>query len=288
MKIIITGKSGLLGSAAIKWFSKDENIIVKGIGRDDVDFNDIQTLYKLLENENAEVILHCAANTNVEFCETNPSDAYTDNYLLTERIASFCAVKNIKMVFISSTGNYGSKKMTPYSELDKVEPTTHYHKSKVLAETCVKEIVNKHLIIRTGWLFTSNPSVKKNFIKARVFDAESGKVMHSDGDQLGNPTYDLDLIETIDKLLKLDLFGVYNCVNTGVASRFDYVKEILNGFSLDTKLIKVPHTSFKRNAPVSLNESAINFKLEKNGINIMRPWKIALHDAIKSIKEDNT
>jgi len=282
MKILITGKTGLLGASAIGYFSKFYKTV--GIGRDDIDYANTENLTSILSSIEPDVILHCAANTNVEQCELDPNEAYHDNVLITEKIASYCANKNIKMIFISSTGVYGSHSEEPYTEFDLVSPTTKYHHSKVIAEKSVMNIVNKHLIIRTGWLFTSNPNAKKNFIKSRVQEAFSSHEIISDGDQLGNPTYDLDLLSCLHQLLKLEIFGIFNCVNEGRASRYEYVKEIIKGFSINSNIRKESHSFFKRKAPVSLNESALNLKLNLGNIYRMRHWKSALFDAITEIQ----
>jgi dTDP-4-dehydrorhamnose reductase len=282
VKIVITGKSGLLGTTAIKYFSEYYEVI--GLGRDSTNYTDISKLHRDLTEINPDIILHCAANTNVEKCEVSIDEAMHDNVMITQNIANYCTENDRNMIFISSTGIYGNAKNEPYNEFDKVNATTVYHQTKVLAEEIVMQQVKKHLIVRTGWLFTSNTLAKKNFILGRYNDAKNTDCMQSDKDQVGNPTFDNDLIIQIHTLIEKKMYGIFNCVNEGTASRFDFVKEILNCFNLDVILKPVSHQVFKRKAAVSINEAAINYKLNLLGLNRMGYWKDSLAKAIDEIK----
>ena len=88
----------------------------------------------------------------------------------------------------------------------------------------------------------------------------------------------------MEYLLRKKLYGLFNSVGNGVATRYDYVKEIISCFGLECVVKKVSHDNFQRIAPVSLNESAINHKLQLLGIDLMRPWRESLLEYIFTIK----
>ena len=283
-KIIITGKSGLLATDAKEFFNKI--CTTYKVGRDDVNYLNYSNVNEVFNKLKPNLIIHCAANTNVEECETNPKQTYKDNVESSSNIVKYCKINKIKLIYISSTGIYGNWKKEPYIETDKILPTTVYHKTKYEAEIEVKKHLSNYLIIRTGWLFTDNFKIKKNFIKARFNESKNKDEIYSDSTQYGNPTYSKDLIKCIYTLLIKNLTGTYNCINKNYATRYDYVKEIIDKFNLNTIVKKTSNSSFNRIAKVSFNEAALNYNLEKNNIYYMRDWKDALSEAIITIKKN--
>jgi len=279
---LVTGADGLLGAAILKYLSKRYDVI--GYGKDTLDVTNKNETHKILSKQNPKIIIHTAANTDAEYCEKNPDEAYSVNSKGTENIVDFIlsSKKQIIIVYISSTGVYGKEKQDPYTENDIAIPTTIHHKSKLIAEQLVSQLEN-HLIIRTGWLFGGELLNKKNFIYNRFLEGKKNNLIYSDFEQKGNPTFVNDLCSQIELLINNKHFGLYNCVGEGVASRYEYVKEIISCLGLPCKVLKAPHKTFNRIAPVSFNESAINYKLNSLKINVMQPWKKALADYVRTI-----
>jgi|TARA_Y100000310_G_scaffold246648_1_gene252039 dTDP-4-dehydrorhamnose reductase len=284
MKVIVTGANGMLGSSIVKFFKNKYDVI--GYDKKGLDVTDIGQIIEVINDEDPNIIIHTAANTDAEYCERNPEKAYLINTSGTENIIKSIAEKNsdITMVFISSTGVYGNLKDSPYIESDEVNPTSVHHKSKYFGEQSIYRL-RKYLIIRTGWLFGGRIENKKNFVYNRYLEAVKKDLIYSDFQQKGNPTYTKDLCDQIDYLLHAKLFGLFNAVGIGVATRYEYVQEIISCFGLSCTIERVSHKNFQRVAPVPLNESAYNHKLELAGIDIMRPWKESLLEYISLIKE---
>lgn len=287
MKVAITGVNGLLGSTL---FNKAYSYGLQAI---QLSRNDIQskigldTLCKFLSDLDCSVLIHCAANTNVDACEDDRLGCYRDNVLLTEKLAMACQINNIKLVFISSTGIYGDYQDAPYCEYDSVFPTTMHHQSKWLAEKLIPITVKDYLIIRTGWLFGGDWNMPKNFVANRIKEAISSKGhIYSDTTQIGNPTFVGDLACRIYDLVNRNYSGTFNCVNEGSASRYEYVTEIIKLSGLEVNVLPVDGTEFKRKAKVSHNESAINFKLREFGIDSMPNWTFSLSAYIPTLLED--
>ena len=276
MRIAITGSNGLLGSS-LKRLAMASEYYVVSINRDDIyprlGFDQIYTYIKSLK---CDFLIHCAANTNVEFCEVNKTDCFKDNTLLTEVIVRACNLLNVKFVFISSTGIYGTGQSEPYIEYDNIKPTTLHHRSKYLSEKLVNQIAHNSLVIRTGWLFGGDIDSPKNFIANRIKEAKkSDGILYSDPNQIGNPTYVLDVSKRILLLLKDNVSGTFNCVNTGAATRYDYVSEIIKNSPINVA-VQAATSTFKRVAPVSFNESALNFKMTELGYENLPFWQDSL------------
>ena len=281
-KVLVNGSGGLLGSHLV-----DEISNCIGYSSQELDITNSQHVNHVIKKEKPDIILHAAAFTDVEACETEIDKAFEVNAIGTQNLVNCCVDRDILFVFISSTGVYGSHKTVQYTEFDKVEPSTVHHSSKYEGEKVVRRHLNKYLIIRTGWIFGGSELNKKNFVYQRYIEAKNNNQIHSDVSQIGNPTYVLDLVEQIKVLISANQFGIYNCVNNAYrVSRYDYVKKIVELFALDCKVKIAPEEMFKRIAPVSNNESALNYKLGLLDLNCMGDWDSALERYIYLLKKN--
>jgi dTDP-4-dehydrorhamnose reductase len=278
-RIGITGANGILGKTFYDVLVS-ESFYVKKISRDNLNFLDLNTFDNTLKE--FDIVIHAAANTDVEFCEVNKNECFKDNVLLTEIIANVCIRNKIKLIFISSTGIYGNRQKEPYNEFDNPTPTTIYHYSKHLAEKEVEKIFNS-LVLRVGWLFGGDYHQKKNFVARRIDEAKNCKKnVKSNIEQFGCPTYCLDVARQLLIFIQRDISGVFNCVNEGAASRFEFVKEIYDFLKIKIDLEATSAERFARIAKVSDNEMALNCKQSMIGMPIMRHWKESLHDYLKN------
>lgn len=281
--VFITGASGMLGSSLIKNLTAP-NIVASP---ENFDITDQKAVNQILTQIKPTIIIHTAAYTDVEGCEQDPDLAYQINSLGTQNLVNYCLDKDVLFIYISSTGVYGSIKNSAYTEFDNVSPTTVHHKSKYEAENIVSNHLSKYLILRTGWLYGGEISQPKNFVYKRFKEACDNKIIYSDDTQIGCPTYCNDLIEQIELLIKNNQYGLFNCVNEAQnISRYDYVKKIIELFDVDCDVKIAPKNMFKRVAPVSNNESAINYKLKLTGLNIMQAWDESLKNYILTIKRE--
>ena len=270
MRVLLTGASGMLGSAFFRALG-DEAIVVP---RGDLDIRDIGKIEGLVGRAGAEVVVNCAAHVNPEIVEGNPDPAYSANTLLPALLAMACRRASIALVHFSSTGCYGAWKSTPYTEEDRLEPTTVHHRSKISGENAIRDSGCEHLILRLGWLFGGNAFHTKNFVWRRLLEASSSDRISSDTTQRGSPTHVDDVAEHCLRLIRLGLRGTYNCVAQGEVTRFDYVSRIVEAARLDCQL--EPVYAFKRSAPVSPNEAAINYRLRLLGLDEMPLWSVSL------------
>jgi dTDP-4-dehydrorhamnose reductase len=228
-------------------------------------------------------IIHCAAHTDVEQAERDPNVDYDANVALPMRLAELCARTGAGLVHVSSTGCYGAWKDTPYVESDRAKPTTVHHRHKLAGEEAVRQSRCRHIIVRTGWLFGGDAANPKNFVWKRILEARQTVQMASDASQRGVPTNCADLARQILRLIEVGGQGLYNAAAGGAASRYDYVAEIVRLARIECQVVQGP--AFARLAPVSPNETAINWRLDTEGLNLMRHWRDGLAEYVEVLLE---
>lgn len=279
MKVAVTGASGILGTDIVQEL-KAQGWEVLGFTSQNIVLEDLADVRAHLTAFGPAVVIHAAAMTNVDLCEDDRDAAVKINVIGTHNMSLVAAELGAKMVYISSCGVYGKGKTEPYTELDATHPLTYHHFTKLAGEARVTDHHHRYLILRTGWLFGGAVTQRKNFVEARRREAATATVLKSAGDKFGSPTYTVDLARQLVVLLKQDVYGLFNVVNTGRASRYDYVAEILKLLKLNTPLEKVDSNAFPRRATMPDNEVLDNMYLRLRGLNQMRDWKTALADYI--------
>ena len=280
MKVVITGASGLLGS---EFCAAVHNLGWEAVPftRNELDLKAAQNAFGLLEGLAPDVIIHCAAETNVDLCERDPEHAKLINETASHELAIAAEKIGAKMVYISSCGIFDGLKRTPYTEKDSPAPLTEYAASKYQGELRVLETSPDNLACRVGWLFGGGREQRKNFVEARRKEAESGGDMVSANDKWGSPTWARDAAERIIELVERNATGVFHVSNTGIASRHDYVSEIVRIFYPSKEVGSVDSSSFNRAAPVPDFEALESSRLEEVGLPPLRSWQ----DAIQSYVE---
>lgn len=285
MKLLISGASGLLGGALTKAAAQRGHDCV-ALDRAGLVMSLDPAISAALDArfDGVDHFIHAAANTNVERCEAEPDVCYRDNLVLTELLSAAAHRRGVAMTFISSTGVYGSHQDTPWAEYHEARPGTHHHRSKLLGEQRVMAADPANLVVRTGWLFGGDAQAAKNFVAKRILEARLAHegFIHSNQQQRGCPTHVDDLAERVLDLIALQATGVFNAVNAGSASRFEYVREIISRAGLDVEVRPVAAGDFKRIAPVSDNETAVNWRADSLGLPPMRHWHAALADYLAS------
>ncbi len=270
MKVLLTGAGGVLGSAFAQALAGDD---LATAGRDALDVRRAAAIQRLVAESGAEVVVNCAGHTDAEAAETEPNTAFAANSVLPGLLGAACRRAGALLVHFSSTGCYGDWKSEPYTEEDPVRPTTTHHRSKISGEAAVRDSGCEHLILRTGWLYggTQQP---KNFVWRRLLEARGTAHMTSDASQRGNPTFAGDVARQALSMVDAQLRGTFNVVGQGGASRFEYVAEIVRISALPCSVS--PGPAFKRLAPVSPNETALNYRLSLLGLDAMPPWTESL------------
>jgi len=229
-KVLVTGSEGMLGKALMHSLA-GHGISAEGVDiksrANAVDIIDSNAIEQMITKIEPETVIHAAGYTDVDGCELDPDKAYLVNAEGTRNVAQCCEKIGVFLIYISTDFVFDGDKIRPYTEEDMPGPVNIYGKSKLKGEDSIKDVMDNYLIIRTSWLFGSGG---KNFVDTIITKSEEGKRLDVVGDQIGSPTYTVDLAEAIVSLQSLVFslqFKMLNITNSGSCSWYDFAKEIL-------------------------------------------------------------
>lgn len=288
-KILITGANGMLGTAIYNYLNPKYDILATDIKLDEtylefLDVRNYQQCQTKIKRVKPDIVLHLAALTNLEECESNISNAYATNSMGVQNIIDACRSINIPMVYISTAGVFDGKKEM-YTEDDIPNPINVYGKTKLLGEEAMKRYP-KHFICRAGWMFGSGKKDKKfvSYMLQQIKDgAERLQVVD---DTYGTLTYTEDFAKNLESLFLTENYGLYHMTCSGVARRYDIAKHIVNQIAPHVKITKVNSNFFKTQFPVDRapRECLENKHLKDIGLYQMRSWQDALTSYLEKTK----
>lgn len=293
MKIMITGCKGQLGNELQTIIGNKRSEIgpvpedvvgaeVIPVDIDDLDITDASAVLKFVDSIKPDVIINCAAMTNVDGCETNYETAFKVNAAGVRNLA--CAAESIgaKLIHVSTDYVFAGDGKKPYIEWDIVNPQSVYGASKALGEKYALSFCKRTFIVRTAWLYGY---VGKNFVKTvRRVIREKGAITVVN-DQLGNPTNANDLAHHLLKLAVTEDYGIYHCTGKGECSWYDFAVKIAE-YSGMPDTVK-PCTTAEYNSPTKrpAYSSLRNLALECGVGDEMRDWQIALKEYISKVED---
>ena len=274
MKILTTGAKGMLSPDLVKVLSTEHEIT--GLSHQELDVTNKRDVDICINDNKPDVVIHAASYTDVDGCESNRELAFQVNADGAKNVALVCRETGSAMVYVSTDYVFDGEKSSPYIEEDKPNPINVYGKSKLAGENHVKSILDRYYIVRTSWLFGKNG---KNFVKTILRLSQEKNKLKVVNDQIGSPTYTLDLARAIKVLLNKPSFGYYHVSNQGSCSWYDFAREILkqNGFN-DVKVTPISTEEFKRTANRP-KYSVLNCQkfMDEFGYNL-RNWQDGLKD----------
>ncbi len=277
--VVLTGAAGILGQAFLRLLDPAHVVC---LGRNDLNAAAPDAVRRRIADAAPCLVINCAADTDVEGAEAAPDRAFATNRDLAAAVAAGAAETGAGFVHMSSTGCYGDWKTAPYEETDPLRPTTVHHRSKAEGEDAVQRAHPGALILRLGWLFGGTPGQRKNFVWARLREADRAVEIGSNPSQTGNPTWVDDVAAQSLALREAGASGVYNAVGAGAsATRLQYVTAILAAAGSATRVVPV---TFPRRAPVSPNESAVNARLLIEERSVMQDWRDALSGFVQALQ----
>ncbi len=270
MRTIITGASGQLGQDLQKVLS-EQNFDIVDVPRMDVKDH---AIVQKLSSYRAELVIHAAAMTDVDACAKDPDTAFSVNAFGSQNVAHACLQANADMVYISSNEVFDGRANQPYSEDDTPAPINPYGSSKRTGEQMSAHYLKTGLyIVRTSWLYGSGGY---KFPDKIIDAADKHGKLKVVTDEVGNPTYTLDLAEAIAQLVQTRAYGIYHLVNEGYCSRYDFAQEILRlSGREDIPVQPTTLAEYQRPSRVPPFTSLANTKGAALGIKL-RPWQEAL------------
>ena len=276
MRILITGGAGQLGTALQTELTQHE---LFPIDLPEVDITDREALFASVAETKPDLIIHCAAYTNVDGCAKDPALAYKVNGLGTQNVALACQKFGATMLHISTNEVFAGDNPAGYEEWMPLSAVNPYGRSKAAAEVHVKNILSKFYIVRLSWLFAPGG---RNFIHAILDRARSTGQLRVVTDEIGCPTYSVDLAKAIGQLIETEQYGIYHFVNSGSCSRWAFANEILQLAGL-TEVVNTPilGKEFKRPSTPPPFGTIHNIAGKAIGIEL-RPWQEALADYMQN------
>lgn len=272
MNILITGAEGLLGRRLATALSGRGHQVI-GVGHAALDITDFSQAQQVITAAAPTLVLHCAAMIQVDRCAEQPDKALHINGFGTRNIALICQQMGIALAYISTNEVFDGEQVSGYLEYDPPRPINPYGYSKWFGEQAVCDLVARHYIIRTSWVFAHGGD---NFLHRILNAAARGDQLSVVINEVAAPTYMDDLADAVSRLVESERYGVYHLVNEGRASRYQFARHLLDCADYADRPI-TPILSMQRYRPSTPPVYGVlrNFAAAQSGI-ILRPWQAAV------------
>jgi dTDP-4-dehydrorhamnose reductase len=287
LKLLVTGAAGMLGSALCPTLEKRGHIvyatdIVQSEAiKEYLDVRIYKQVKELLEKVKPDMVMHLAAETDVDNCEVDPDHAFLTNTIGTQNLALTCQKQDTEMVYISTIGVFHGDKPEPYTEFDQPNPINVYGKSKLEGEKIVQNMLKRYYIVRAGWMVGGGPTKDKKFVGKIIRLSQEKTNLKAVDDKIGSPTYTFDFCNCLANLIETGFYGLYHCTNKGYCSRFDVAKWIIAVLGKSNVIVEPVNSAyFPLPAARARSEMSRNYKLELLGMDTTRHWKAALEEYI--------
>ncbi|MCJ7690503.1 MAG: dTDP-4-dehydrorhamnose reductase [Clostridiaceae bacterium] len=277
MNILITGANGQLGREVAKQYHKKKgtNLILTDIS--ELDITNVSRVNSFVSLNKPDVIINCAALTDVEKCETEIDMAYKINTIGPKNLASAANQIGAEIIQVSTDYVFAGNVNKSLTEFDEVNPQSIYGKTKLEGEILVKSLNPKHYIVRTAWLYGDGD----NFVKNMINLSKINKILKVVNDQKGTPTSTVDLSRVIIKLIEDKNYGLFHCTCKGECTWYEFTKEIFRIKGITTEVSRCKTNEFPR--PSKRPEYSVlrNYMLELTTGDITRNWKEALGEYLR-------
>ena len=295
MKAFVTGVGGQLGHDVMDELAKRG---YEGIGSDilpsvgssypyvQLDITDASAVEKAISEVKPDVVVHCAAWTAVDAAEDeeNMAKVKAINVDGTQNIANVCKKLDCKMIYISTDYVFNGQGTEPWlPDCKDYAPQNVYGQSKLDGELAVSNTLDKYFIVRIAWVFGVNG---KNFIKTMLNVGKTHDEVRVVSDQIGTPTYTLDLSRLLVDMAETEKYGYYHATNEGgYISWYDFTVEIYKQAGMSTKVTPVTTAEYGLSkAARPFNSRLDKSKLVENGFKPLPTWQDALARYLKEIK----
>ena len=286
MRILITGKNGQLGKSIQKIVNDQSSNDFIFVGREELDLSGESNISHYFSNNNKfDIIINCAAYTEVDKAEEEQEVANQVNHLAVKQLAQIVNEQQAKLIHISTDYVFDGESDKPYVEEDTTNPINVYGKTKLAGEKALQKIMPTNAtIIRTSWVYSE---YSNNFVKTMLNLGKERDKISVVSDQIGSPTYATDLANVILEIIKNKEFReidqvtqIYHYSNEGEISWYDFAKEIFKIAKINCKVNPITTQQYPTPARRPKNSLMNNDKIAKVfGVNIP-DWEESLYKCI--------
>ncbi|MCA1625624.1 MAG: dTDP-4-dehydrorhamnose reductase [Acidobacteria bacterium] len=284
MKVLITGTNGMVAKAAINYCQSISDQ-VSPFTHQELDISNQTAVYEAFEREKPEIVLNCAAYTDVDGAETNQKICYRANSIGVENLA--LASKNINAAFVTISTDYvfDGLKFDFYTQRDTPNPQGVYAKSKLKGEILARNTYARSIIVRSGWIYGAGGT---NFLSVMHKLLADGKQIKVISDSYGTPTFAGDLARRLRQLAEIDLPGTFHVTNAGEGTSYEgFARKVCEIGGFDGNLLQsVSVNELKRPAPRPQSSKLACLFSEKFGLEPLQKWEAALSEFLKKLSRE--
>jgi dTDP-4-dehydrorhamnose reductase len=292
LRILITGGKGQLGRQLIKILQngqselgliddKFKNSQVISIDVDELDIANLTDVRKYLIETQPDIIINCAAYTNVDACESNEELAYKVNSIGVRNLAIVAEQIDAKLLHVSTDYVFTGNGTIPYTEYDLPAPVSVYGKTKLQGEKYVEQFCSRYYVVRTAWLYGYEGN---NFVKTIIKAAKERGHLDVVEDQRGNPTNAEDLAHHILKIILTEEYGIYHCTGKGECSWYDFACKIVEYAGIECTVSPITTDKLTRAAKRPSYSSLDNMMMRCTVGDEVREWQDALRVFISNVR----
>lgn len=278
---MVTGAGGMLGRAVVLALSAAGYEVVP-CEHGALDVCDLAAVRRLVLQVRPDVVVNCAAYTDVDKAESEPEAAMAVNGLGARNVALACLDAGCELVHISTDYVFSGEKGAPYRIWDACDPINAYGVGKAWGEYYVRSLLPRHYIVRTSWLFGPGG---RNFVAKVLELASQQRALRVVVDECGCPTFTGDLAEAIVALCRTHAFGIYHVTNSGWTTRYELASLAVRLAGIDARVEPVTSEQFERPARRPRNSSLDPFPLRETIGYLLPDWQDALQRYIGSLRQ---
>jgi dTDP-4-dehydrorhamnose reductase len=282
MKLLITGAKGQLGQDLVRQLGGEFEVV--GFGRDRLDITSPEQVEAVMQDVRPDAVIHAAAYTAVDKAETDEEQAYLVNAFGTRNIAVAAEKVGAKVCYISTDYVFDGSGTKPYREYDNTNPLSVYGQSKRAGEVLVQGLSTRWFIVRTAWVYGL---YGQNFVRTMLkmaSERDSLKVVY---DQVGSPTYTVDLARFLGELIRTEKYGIYHATNSGHCSWYEFAKAIFEESGVTIHVEPCTTEEFPRPAARPKFSVMEHLAIRANGLNDLRPWREGLRAFLRELREQS-
>jgi len=278
MKVVVTGANGQLGQELVRQLQQT-NVELYSFTKRDLDITNESIVNEVITKIKPDIIINAAAYTKVDQAEIEEETAYLVNAFGQRNLAVAAEKVGAKICYISTDYVFDGNSTVPYREYDQTNPLGVYGKSKYAGEELTRSLCSRYFIVRTAWVYGE---FGQNFVKTMLRLVKEKEEIGVVNDQIGSPTYTVDLARFIIELVQTEKFGIYHATNSGACSWYEFAKAIFEESNMKVKVNPITTEQFPRPAKRPKYSVLDNFSLKVNGFPMLRHWREALKEFLKT------